>query len=200
MPLYYCLGKSIQDDKITKNKVKTGLITSGLVYFIFSVTVAGLAWPLIKLMGQKTDLQEGSVSYIQLEVFGIVTGSLAKFLMVIFVMRQWNNMLYATLFVQMIFSAVFDYGFASSFGLNLGAIGVAYSSIFTNVILLIVCFLITWIKLKFTLLDLTSEYSFNWLKNWSKVGFFSGLDSLIRNVVYLIAVLRAVNVLNEQGL
>ena len=60
MPLYYCLGKSIQDDKITKNKVKTGLITSGLVYFIFSITVAGLAWPLIKLMGQNTDLQEGS--------------------------------------------------------------------------------------------------------------------------------------------
>ena len=42
-------------------------------------------------------------------------------------------------------------------------------------------------------------YRFHWLRTWSKIGLFSGLESLIKNVVYLIVVLRAMNVLNEQG-
>lgn len=43
------------------------------------------------------------------------------------------------------------------------------------------------------------NYNFQWLKTWTKVGFFSGLDSFIRNLVYLVVVLRAMNLLNEQG-
>ena len=43
------------------------------------------------------------------------------------------------------------------------------------------------------------SYDFKWLKTWSKIGLFSGLDSFIRNAVYLIVVLRAMNKLNEQG-
>ena len=119
--------------------------------------------------------------------------------MLVFIMRQWNCMLYLTLFVQMLFSAMLDYGFASASGLNLGANGIAYSTICTNFILLLICLLITWIKLDFHLMDLTSDYNFYWLKNWSRVGLFSGFDSLIRNAVYLIVVLRAINLLNEQG-
>ena len=198
-PLYFCLGDSINDVIVTKNKVKTGLITSGLVYCVFSILISSLAWPLIRLMGQNTELQEDTVSYIRVEVFGIVAESLVKFLMLVFIMRQWNNMLYVTLFVKMLFSAILDYGFASTSGLNLGANGIAYSTICTNIILLILCLSITWIKLDFQVMDLTSDYNFYWLKNWSRVGFFSGVDSFIRNAVYLIVVLRAINLLNEQG-
>ena len=48
--------------------------------------------------------------------------------------------------------------------------------------------------------DIThGNYNFEWLKTWSKIGFFSGLESLIKNAVYLVVVLRAMNKLNEQG-
>ena len=43
------------------------------------------------------------------------------------------------------------------------------------------------------------NYNFQWLKTWTKVGFYSGLDSFIRNAVYLIVVIRAMNKLNEPG-
>ena len=199
VPLYFCLGDSINDARITKNKIKTGLITSGFVYCVFSILISSLAWPLIRLMGQNIELQEDTVSYIRIEVFGIIAGSLVKFLMLVFIMRQWNSMLYLTLFVQMLFSSMLDYGFASTSGLNLGANGIAYSAVCTNIILLIICLLITWIKLDFQVMDLMSDYNFYWLKNWSRVGLFSGFDSFIRNAVYLIVVLRAINLLNEQG-
>lgn len=84
-------------------------------------------------------------------------------------------------------------------GLNLGAMGIACSSVSTNFLLLITCLIITWKKLDFNILDLKTDYDFKWLKGWSRIGFFSGLDSLIRNLVYLIVVLRAMNLLDEQG-
>lgn len=42
------------------------------------------------------------------------------------------------------------------------------------------------------------EYS--WLGKWSKQGLFSALDSLIRKSVYLLIVIRAINVLDQQAL
>ena len=42
-------------------------------------------------------------------------------------------------------------------------------------------------------------WNFNWLKTWSQIGFYSGLESFIKNAVYLVVVLRAMNLLNEQG-
>ena len=48
-------------------------------------------------------------------------------------------------------------------------------------------------------IDLKNGFDFTWLKTWTKVGFFSGLECLVRNVVYLVVVLRAMNQLNEQG-
>ena len=87
----------------------------------------------------------------------------------------------------------------SESGLNLGAMGIACTSVSTNFLLLITCLIITWKKLDFNILDLKTDYDFKWLKGWSRIGFFSGLDSLIRNLVYLIVVLRAMNLLDEQG-
>ena len=65
-------------------------------------------------------------------------------------MLQWNGMLYLALFVQMVASISFDYGLASQNGANLGAMGIAFSSLSTNLILFIMTFLITVIKLQFT--------------------------------------------------
>ena len=48
LPLYFCLGNSINDMNATKNKTKTGFVVGTLVYCAFSATTSGLAWPLVK--------------------------------------------------------------------------------------------------------------------------------------------------------
>ena len=199
-PLYYCLGDSIRDEKATQNKVKTGLLSCGLVYTAFSAIVSGLASPRVTWMGQNATLHDATIDYIRLEVAGIVFGSLAKFLLLVMVMLELNAMIYMVLAVQMISSIGFDFGFASKLGLNLGALGIAYSSLVTNLILLVVSIVIVVKKLNLGhLRHWKSGYEFHWFKSWTRVGFYSGLDSLIRNVVYLIVVLRSMNILEEQG-
>ena len=79
--------------------------------------------------------------------------------------------------------------------------GIAYSSVISSLTVFLISFLLIWFKLGFNFSQdiIHGSYNFKWLKTWSKIGFFSGLDSFIRNAVYLVVVLRAMNKLNEQG-
>ena len=147
LPLYFCLGNSLNDVKETRNKVKTGILVATVVYFVFSATTSVVAWPLVKIMGQNETLHEVTVDYIRIELISIVFGSLTKILMVVFVMLEWNAMLYLTLVFQMVTSSGFDYGLA--IGADLEVMGIAYSSVCSSVIVFVVCFVITWTKLNF---------------------------------------------------
>ena len=88
------------------------------------------------------------------------------------------------------------------FSLNLGTDGVAYSSIAQ-------AFLNFWVSLSFALYSIGLRpcemfriklNEFKWMKTWTKQGLFSGVDSFIRNSVYLVVVIRAMNLLEQQDL
>ena len=89
---------------------------------------------------------------------------------------------------------------ALQFSLNLGTDGVAYSSIAQSFLTLLVSVTFAlcsigmrpWELLKINLNE------FSWMKTWTKQGLFSGLDSFIRNSVYLVVVIRAMNLLEQQ--
>lgn len=198
-PLYHCLGQSLTDRDITKNKVKTGFILCSVIYFVFSASVSLLASPLVTWMAQDESLHEETVQYIRLELLGIVASSLGKFLMLVMIMYEMNIMIFLTLVIQMVSSISLDYTLASEKLANLGITGVALSSIGTSILVLMANFIICWKGLRFDITDLTRRaYNFAWFRQWTRVGIFSALDSLIRNVVYLVVVLRAMNLLQHQ--
>ena len=63
-PLYFCLGCTIEDVKITKNKIKTGLVVSGIVYSILCSLISIGILPLVQLMGQN-HVSESSLLLLQ---------------------------------------------------------------------------------------------------------------------------------------
>ena len=65
-----------------------------LVYSVFSAATSGLASPLIQVMGQNETLYQETVDYVRIELIGIVFGSLAKFLLLVIIMHQWNKIIY----------------------------------------------------------------------------------------------------------
>ena len=150
LPLYHCFGDSIADKFETKNKVKTGFAVAALVYLLFSATTAGLAWPLVRVMGQNETLYEETVDYIRIELVGVVFGSLSKFLLLVIVMHRWNAALYLSLVAHTLTSAGFDYGLASQRGLHWGALGIAYSSLASQTIVFLFNFAVVWFKLGFS--------------------------------------------------
>lgn len=101
--------------------------------------------------------------------------------------------------VQMIFSVLLDTFLISNLSCSakLGVNGIAITNIIVNILLLVVS-LVLLCREKINLFEKT-KWSFDWLKEWVKVGKYSGLESLLRNLAFTIMVVRMTNIVSEQG-
>lgn len=88
-----------------------------------------------------------------------------------------------------------------SVSLQLGTTGVAYSSMSRSCITLLVGISMAFFTIKLFPRQFFTFHrrDYSWLSIWTVQGCFSGLDSLIRNSVYALIVIRGMNLLNEQG-
>lgn len=110
-----------------------------------------------------------------------------------------DKYLYIVLGMQMIFSILFDTFLISNLpcSAKLGVNGIAITNIIVNSLLLVVS-IILLCREKINLFEKT-RWSFSWLKEWFKVGKYSGLESLLRNLAFMIMVVRMTNIVSEQG-
>ena len=81
--------------------------------------------------------------------------------------------------------------------LNLGVNGIAVSNIIVNVILFATA-IVLFHKEGITIFK-KATLSFSWMKDFLKIGGISGLESLVRNVAYMLMISRMVNMVGEQG-
>ena len=99
----------------------------------------------------------------------------------------------------MVLTIVLDVMFLSNldFSLQLGVDGVAYSNMITEAAncLLMACLLFRELRPHWR-----TEMRFHWMVSWLHKGLYSGLDSLIRNLVYMFVILRSMNLLSSAGL
>lgn len=201
LPLFFIIGKTILSEDETKNKIKTGLITLFGVVLFFSVIMFIFAEGIVTSMAQDTSLIAETVVYIRYELLGLLVSNLVKFLMVIFILKEFKKDIYIILAIQMVLTIFFDSLFISELGfsLNLGVNGIA----FTNMIVYSVMFIYMAYKLfkqySINVKQYFSNLDFSWTKEWFKVGGFSGVESFVRNFAFMIMIIRMINVVNEQG-
>ncbi len=99
---------------------------------------------------------------------------------------------------QFIFDSLFYGGYA--FSLNLGVLGVGWSEVASGTLL----FITTLLLLRKIIFEkVRNLFSFFTLKDWRiylRVGGWSGLDSLVRNVAYFFMIVRLLNLLGESSI
>ncbi len=202
LPLFYLLGKYVSDvDKTTfENRVKTSLLLTFLIYLVLSILITIFAKPLTMLMAQERQLIDATVTYIRLESIGKIVAILVKLIGIVFILLNRYKYLYIILSAQMFLSIIFDTFLISSLpiSLKIGVNGIAISNIVTNIIILIISLSILSHKEGINIFS-RDKLSFKWYREWRYVGFFSGLESLIRNIAFMIMILRMVNLVSEQG-
>ncbi len=199
LPLFYLMGKSIADKSILTNKIKTGLIVTFGIYGSISVVVIIFVKPLITLMSQKQYLISATAAYIRLEAIASILFTVARFLLLVLIMLKKNKQLYAILIIQMLLTVFSDIFLVSSLPISfdLGVNGIAIGNIIVNTVLLIT--VIFFLNNEGYRIDLKGKISFGWMKEWLKVGGYSGLESFVRNAAFMLMVIRMVNVVGEQG-
>ena len=200
LPLFYFLGKSIKNKKDATNMIKTGLIVTLGIYLILSVFIISFTNPLLKIMATNTAIIEASAEYIRIESVSNIFVILSQFTLVGLVSLGKDKYVYYLTCAKLLLCVIVDLFLVSSldFSLNLGVNGIGLSNIIVNFVI----FLITLYFLSSNNLNIfnKNKLDFKWMKELLKVGGISGIESFVRNIAYMIMIVRMVNVVNEQGI
>jgi Na+-driven multidrug efflux pump len=199
LPLFFFIGAVISDKDQLINRIKSGLIFTVSIYFVLSLLIFVFARPLVEFMAQNTSIIDETVSFIRLETIAMTFATTVRFIMVVLVTIRKDKNVYAMLIAQLIMTMLLDTFLVSTLdiSLNLGVNGIAITNIIVNIVLLVVSL---WL-LNSNGLNLfkSTKVSFEWLKELFVKGGISGLESLVRNLAFMLMIVRMVNVVGEQG-
>ena len=199
LPLFYFIGKVKNSKKEFANRVRTGMLISLSVYAVLSAVVFIFAEQLLMLMAADAAIIADSVAYIRIESIANIFIVLTQFALVALVTMNKSKYLYLLTGARLVLCLVTDTFLVSGLPIsaNLGVNGIGYSNIIVNILLLAVS---VSLLLKEDIRIFAKErLNFAWAKEFLKVGGLSGLESLVRNIAYMVMIARMVNVVSEQG-
>ena len=199
LPLFYFVGKVKADKAEFSNRVRTGMLISLGLYTILSAVVFIFAEPMLKLMATDTSIIDGSASYIRIESIANIFSILTQFALVALITVNESKYLYALTGARLVMCLVSDTFLISNLPIsaNLGVNGIGYSNIIINVLLLAISLI--FLAKEGIKVFAKMKLDFDWTKELVKIGGISGVESLVRNVAYMVMIVRMVNVVGEQG-
>lgn len=199
LPLFYLFGKSLSNTKEFENKVQTGFIVIFCFMAFLSAILFIYSQNIVIFMEQSEQIIGQTTQYIRLETIAIMFATLVKYMMVVIISLNKDKYIYGLLVVQMTLSILLDSVFFGpfEFSLDMGVIGIAWTNIIVNIAIL----LATYISIRQYGLKLLSvnQISFTWMKEWWTTGVFSGLESLVRNIAFIVMTIKMINMVEEQG-
>lgn len=199
LPLFFFVGKITNDKTEFTNRLKTGLLTTLCIYSVLSAVIIIFVRPLLQLMAATPDILDASTTYIRIESVANIFGILYSFACVALVAVEKEKLVYILTGAKLVLSIVSDTFLVSSlpFSAQLGVNGIGISNIIVNACLFAVIMIMLG-RLGYHVFG-KSKLSFSWMKSFVKIGGISGLESLVRNVAYMLMVSRMVNMVGEQG-
>lgn len=199
LPLFYFIGKVRRDKNAFSNCVCSGLLICLGVYAVLSAVVIVFAEPLLRMMAADPSILTASAQYIRIESIANIFGILAQFALVALVSVDKSKYLYILTGARLLACLVFDTFLVSSLpiSLNLGVNGIGISNILVNGLLFAVSAML--LSKENIHVFRREKLSFRWAREFFKVGGISGLESFVRNIAYMVMVVRMVNVVGEQG-
>ncbi len=199
LPLYFFMGRAVDDKWEFSGWIRSGLIIASAIYAVCSCLVIIFIDPLLRMMAVSQDILAESVVYIRIECIANVFGIIYSFLLVALVTIGKDRPVYMMTGAKLILCVVFDTLLVSNLpvSLKLGVNGIGISNLLSNLILAVIaCVLIQNCGYRIFSAD---KLSFAWLKEFGRIGGVSGLESLVRNMAYILMVSRMVNLVGEQG-
>ena len=199
LPLYFFMGKAINNKNDYTNRIKTGLIISFSVYAVCSIFIIGFTNPLLSIMATSKNIISESVIYIRIESIANIFILLSNFILICLITLGKSRYVYILTAAKLILSIVFDTFLVSTLNIsaNLGVNGIGYSNIIVNIILFAVS-VVLLSKEGYKIFN-KEKLSFTWAKEFVKIGGISCLESFVRNIAYMLMISRMVNMVNEQG-
>lgn len=194
VPLYYILSKFIGDKHLFASRITQTCVIAFLIYLVFSVITYLSCLNVVSFMVTDSQPIELITSYLQLETVSFAVGIIGSFFAIVYVLIGKVRYIYAILIAKTILIVIGDSILIPTFGIS----GVAYTNILINGIVAVVSILLLHYEgLLYLKFDKITD--FNWLKEWGRVGLFSGATILLDNVIYTLIVCKMINDVAEVG-
>ena len=199
LPLFYFIGKVKDARNEFENRVRTGMIITFFMYFLLSSAIIIFAKPMLGFMAANPDIINESMEYIRIESVANIFLILSQFALISLITLGKSKYLYTITGIRLILSVVFDTFLVSELpvSVKLGVNGIGYSNILVNA--LILCASLLFLKKEGIVLFRKVKCDFSWAKELIRIGGISGLESLVRNIAYMVMIARMVNMISEQG-
>lgn len=199
LPLFHFIGQVVQDKDEFTNRVKTGLLTTSCIYTVFSLVIILEVKPLLIWMAADSGILGSSADYIRIESVANIFGMLSSFTLIVLVPLNREKYLYILTVARLVLSLLSDTFLVSILpcSLDLGVNGIAWSNILVNGLLFMVSLIL--LAREGICVFSRQRMSFGWMQEFIKVGGISGIESFVRNIAYMLMIVRMVNVVNEQG-
>ncbi|MFC1892940.1 MATE family efflux transporter [Chloroflexota bacterium] len=202
LAIFFFVGRGMQRSEGPGPPIRTALTSVLLFSFVLAVFLFPLSDNFVAVFGTPESIRETTSQFLKIKTATIPLFllSMASVIIVETVNRKRFILTLAVLQVvyQFIFDSLFCGGYA--FSLNLGVLGVAWSEVTSGTCL----FITTLVLLRQIIFNKVRNFlSFFTLKDWKiyiRVGGWSGLDSLVRNVAYFFMIVRLLNLLGESSI
>jgi len=202
LAIFFFVGRGMQRAKGPGPHIRTALTSILLFSIVLAAALFIMSDNFVSIIGTPESIRLTTSQFLKIKTATIPLFllSMASVVIVETVNRKRYILTIAVLQVvyQFIFGSLFYGGYP--FSLNLGVLGVAWSEIVSGSCL----FITTLFLLRHIIFDkVRNLLSFFTLKDWRiylRVGGWSGLDSLVRNVAYFFMIVRLLNLLGESSI
>jgi Na+-driven multidrug efflux pump len=198
LAIFFFVGKGLQN-----REPGSPIRTSLTIILVFSVVLATLLFFLssnfVSIIGTPQSIQETTAAFLKIKTAAVPIFLLSAASIVIVETINRKKLILVLAILQVFYRLILDslfYG-GYSFSLNTGILGVAWADVLSSLALLITAIFLIRHQLTDKLKRWRELFSFHDWKSYLKVGSWSGLDSLVRNIAYFFLVVRLLNLLGE---
>ncbi len=199
LPLFFILGSLASQPLVFKSALKYGLWIIIPIYSLIALFIWIFASHLVNFMNQPPDIVGEIIEYIRLESIAIPLRVITDIILIALITLSLNRQIYVFLLVQLIVRIASDFIFINESMLGIGVIGIAYSTICIHLITAVLGIVILYKALmNMQCQELIPKQTISW-KKWLNVSSLSGIESGVRNIAFIIMILKLVNEIGEQG-
>jgi Na+-driven multidrug efflux pump len=199
LAIFFFVGRGLQSREGPGSPIRTSLSS----ILVFSVVIAGILFALsdnfVDIIGTPENIRETTSTFLRIKTAGVPIFLLSMASVIIVETINRKRMLLTLAILQVVYRFVLDslfYG-GYSFSLNLGVLGVGWADLGASLASLLTALFLIRSSLFDKVKNLKSFFAFKDLKIYLRVGGWSGLDSLVRNVAYFFMIIKLLNLLGE---
>ncbi|WP_448218385.1 MATE family Na+-driven efflux transporter [Endozoicomonas sp. 2B-B] len=198
--LYFILGQVTCRPRLFSERVSIALLIVVGAYALLYVNILIFAESIIQSMGQTQEQVAATADYIRLESLALLLSSVYCVMMVVLLLQKRDQLMYVLLVFKTTLILILDSLFVSQlpFSIQLGINGIAWTNIIVNGLLLFVS--LSWLRISgVSLRHIPRSNMRVWITDWMKVSAKSGLESLVRNLAFMVMILKLVNEVQQAG-